>query len=199
MPKIYAVKFSDGTRWLGDNWPDCEKQVRGKTGVKYRAFPSIEDAKTWFEGGRAPRKGLYVYVDGSFMPHSEYAGWSWVAVEDDVEIAVDSGKTPFQAASRNIDGELYAAWKAMEFLAKKKRKGVICHDYQGVASWALGEWKANSVVAQVYINKISEVKKWATFEKVTGHSGDKWNDKADMLAKAALTKEKPKKGKKKSP
>jgi ribonuclease HI len=187
MSKVYAVKFSNGAQWLGDTWADCEKQIKGKGGVKHKSFAKIEDAKAWLHGAGLTRKGLRVYVDGSFMPTSQYAGWSWVAVDDDVEIACEFGKTPYHAVSRNIDGELYAAWQAMEYLAKIQRKGIICHDYQGVASWALGEWKANSVVAQVYISKISDLKRWATFERVAGHSGDRWNDKADELAKKAIT------------
>jgi ribonuclease HI len=108
-------------------------------------------------------------------------------VENGVEVASAAGRTPHPAASRNIDGELHAAWKAMEFLAKKKRKGVICYDYQGVESWATGEWKTSSAVSQIYVKRTAEIKMWATFEKVTGHSGDKWNDKADRLAKEAIT------------
>ncbi len=192
MPKIYAAKFSDGTHWIGDTWLECEKLVRGTSGSKYKSFAKIEDAKAWISGKKQIKKGLRIYVDGSFMPSSEYAGWSWIAVENGVEIACESGKTPRPAFSRNIDGELYAAWKAMEFLAKKKRKGVICHDYEGVKCWATGEWKTNSAVSQIYVNRIAEIKVWATFEKVTGHSGDEWNDKADRLAKAALIEKKKK-------
>lgn len=187
MPKIYAAKFSDGTHWLGDSWPDCEKVIKGKTGVKYKSFAKMEDAKEWISGVKQVKKGLRVYIDGSFLPTSDYAGWSWVAVEDGVEVASAAGRTPHPAASRNIDGELHAAWKAMEFLAKKKRKGVICYDYQGVESWATGEWKTSSAVSQIYVKRTAEIKMWATFEKVTGHSGDKWNDKADRLAKEAIT------------
>jgi len=186
MPKIYAAKFSDGTHWLGDNWPDCEKLVMGKQGVKYKSFIKMEDAKAWITGKKVVKKGLRIYIDGSFMPTSEYAGWSWIAVENGVQIACEFGKTPHPALSRNIDGELHAAWKAMEFLAKHKRKGTICYDYQGVESWAIGDWKANSAVSIIYMNRIAEIKEWASFERVAGHSGDEWNDKADELAKGAL-------------
>jgi ribonuclease HI len=187
MSKIYAAKFPDGTYWLGDTWVECEKLVRGRAGSKYKSFAKIEDAKAWISGKKVIKKGLRIYVDGSFVPPCECAGWSWVAVENGVEIASDSGKTPRAAFSRNIDGELYAAWKAMEFLAKKKRKGIICHDYEGVECWANGKWRTNSAVSQIYVNRISEVKAWASFEKVTGHSGDEWNDKADRLARAAVS------------
>jgi len=194
MPKIYAAKFLDGTHWLGDSWVACEKLIRGKTGVKYKSFVRLEDAKAWISGRKIKKKGLRVYVDGSFVPPNEYAGWSWVAVEDGVEIARASGRTPHPAASRNIDGELYAAWKAIEFLAKKKRKGTICYDYQGVESWATGQWKASSAVSQIYLNRISDIKIWASFERVAAHSGDEWNDKADALAKGAIVGEAGKKG-----
>ncbi|MCL2207848.1 MAG: ribonuclease H family protein [Fibromonadales bacterium] len=186
MPKIYAAKFIDGTHWIGYSWPDCEKRVMGKPGVKYKSFVQMEDAQAWITGKKTVKKGLRVYVDGSFMPSSEYAGWSWVAVDNGVEIAHDFGITPHPAASRNIDGELYAAWKAMEFLAKKQLKGTICYDYQGVESWATGEWKANSAVSQIYVNRIADLKVWASFEKVVGHGGDEWNERADDMAKGVL-------------
>ncbi|MDR3002239.1 MAG: ribonuclease H family protein [Fibromonadaceae bacterium] len=188
MPKIYVAKFSDETHWIGDNWPDCEKLVMGKAGVKYKSFAKMEDAKAWISGKKVVKKGLRVYIDGSFMPISDYAGWSWIAVENGVEIAKDFGTTPHPAASRNIDGELHAAWKAMEYLAKKKRKGTICYDYQGVESWATEEWKTSSAVSQIYVNRIADLKVWASFEKIAAHSGDEWNEKADELAKAALQK-----------
>ena len=186
MSKIYAAKFIDGTHWIGYSWPECEKLVSGKPGVKYKSFALMEDAQSWISGKKVIKKGLRVYVDGSFMPISEHAGWSWVAVENGVEIAYDFGTTPHPAASRNIDGELYAAWKAMEYLARIQRKGTICYDYQGVESWATGEWNTGSSVSQIYVNRISEIKIWADFEKVTGHSGDEWNDRADDLAKGVL-------------
>jgi len=186
MTKIYAAKFIDGTHWIGYSWPECEKLVTGKPGVKYKSFALKEDAEAWISGKKVIKKGLRIYVDGSFMPTNERAGWSWVAVENGVEIAYDFGTTPHPAASRNIDGELYAAWKAMEYLAKIQRKGTICYDYQGVESWATGEWNTGSSVSQIYVNRISEIKIWADFEKVTGHSGDEWNDRADDLAKGVL-------------
>ena len=186
MPKIYAAKFLDGTHWLGFSWLECEKRIKGKAGVKYKSFAQMEDAKAWISGERPVRKGLRIYVDGSFIPTNEYAGWSWVAVQDGVEIAYDFGTTPHPAASRNIDGELYAAWKAMEYLAKIQRKGTICYDYQGVESWATGEWNAGSSVSQIYVKRISEIKIWADFEKVVGHGGDEWNERADDLAKGVL-------------
>ncbi|GHV15168.1 double-stranded DNA-binding protein [Fibrobacterales bacterium] len=186
MAKIYAVKFADESHKMFDNWTDCEKAVKNKVGVKYKSFAKLEDAKAWISGKTIEKPGLRVYVDGSFMPPNKFATWSWVAVEDGVEIASDFGTTPEPALSRNIDGEVFAAWHAMEFLAKIKRKGTICHDYQGIASWATGEWKANSAVATVYLSRISEIKIWANFEKVSGHSGDKWNDLADSLAKKAF-------------
>lgn len=186
MQKIYAIKFSDGTSWLGNSWSECEALIKGKTKLKYKSFLKEEDANAWITGVKIVKKGFRVYVDGSYMPISDYAGWSWVAVKDGVEVARASGRTPHPAASRNIDGELHAAWKAIEYLAEIKQHGIICHDYQGVERWATGKWKANSAVAQIYVARIADIKSWATFERVTGHSGDEWNDLADKIAKDML-------------
>jgi ribonuclease HI len=185
--KYYAAKFKDGSSWLGMSWPDCQKRVHGVPGVLFKSFATRELATEWIEGLKSPPKqGLRVYVDGSFMPKSRYAGWGWVAVENGKVLASAYGKTPLPAESRNIDGELCAATEAMHWLASQGRYGVICHDYEGVARWALAQWKANSAVAKRYLEDIAEVKKWADFEKVDAHTGEQWNEMADQLAKKAL-------------
>ena len=50
------------------------------------------------------------------------------------------------------------------------------------------EWKANLDMTKAYKSYIRECRKnmRINFVKVKGHSGDKYNDMADALAKAAL-------------
>jgi ribonuclease HI len=185
--KYYAAKFKDGTSWLGTSWPECQKRVHGVPGVLFKSFGTQELAQDWISGLKAPPKGgLRVYVDGSFTPKKKHAGWGWVAVENGKVLASAYGQTPRPAESRNIDGELCAATEAMYWLDEQKRYGVICHDYEGVARWALGQWKANSAVAKSYIADIADIKKWADFEKVDAHTGEEWNEMADQLAKKGI-------------
>ena len=64
----------------------------------------------------------------------------------------------------------------------------IYYDYEGIGKWAKQEWKANSEVAKMYLTKmkiymtIIEIE----FIKVKGHSNNKYNERADRLAKDAL-------------
>ena len=64
----------------------------------------------------------------------------------------------------------------------------IYYDYEGIRSWALGEWKTNKSVSRDYKVKYdslsSQVKVY--FNKVKAHSGVKFNELADQLAKRAI-------------
>jgi ribonuclease HI len=127
-----------------------------------------------------------VYVDGSFRPGKAEAGWAWVAIEAGREVARGSGKTHEPALSRNIDGECEAAVRAIEWLFAQGKAATICHDYEGLAHWALREWKANSEIAKRYQESVIPILGDSRFEKIVAHSGDPWNELVDQLAKAAL-------------
>ena len=76
----------------------------------------------------------------------------------------------------------------MKWLEANDRTGTICHDYEGIARWARGEWKAKSSIAQQYVRACQPYLKRVTFEKVAAHTGVKWNELADELAKGAIEK-----------
>ena len=65
---------------------------------------------------------------------------------------------------------------------------IIYHDYEGIAKWCLGEWKTNKEGTKAYKAYYDSIKSQINikFVKVKGHSGDKYNDMADRLAKSAL-------------
>ena len=49
-------------------------------------------------------------------------------------------------------GEVLGAINAMDWaLSNHCDKIKIYHDYQGISSWIVGDWKANSDVAKMYI------------------------------------------------
>ena len=64
----------------------------------------------------------------------------------------------------------------------------LCYDYEGVEKWATGEWKANKPGTQAYSTFYNSIKNRlnVTFVKIAAHTGDKYNDVADALAKQAL-------------
>ena len=63
----------------------------------------------------------------------------------------------------------------------------LYYDYEGIEKWCTGEWKTNkrgTIDYKEYYNSVKDVLD-VRFIKVKGHSGDKYNDMADSLAKAA--------------
>lgn len=62
----------------------------------------------------------------------------------------------------------------------------IVHDYQGIASWCLGEWKTNKEETRRYKMAYDTYKRCQNKIYQSERSfGDKYNDIADMLAKQA--------------
>lgn len=93
------------------------------------------------------------------------------------------------AVMRNVAGEIMGAQLAMEEALRCGAKSLtIVHDYQGVASWCTGEWKANKEGTKAYKAYFDSLQGriLIQFQKVKGHSGDTYNDLADELAKSVI-------------
>lgn len=183
--KFYAIQ-SPSVKKIVTSWPECERLTHGVKGCLFKSFAAREDAEAWLAGvSEKHPDGLRIYVDGSFSPDFDRAGWAFVAVENDREIASESGVTDYPAESRNIDGELTASLRALAWMKRSGKRGVVCHDYEGIARWAKGEWKASKPVAIRYREAVREFPD-AKFEKVPAHSGVKWNEVVDERAKKAI-------------
>lgn len=135
-------------------------------------------------------KIFHLYVDGSWKKHKpEIAGWAFVLLDNDHKIVKeDSGVV--LCLSRQVDGELYATLKGLEYIFKSYKnisKVYLYYDYAGIEAWANKSWKAKSEVAIEYINRLEEYKdilQKTTFVKIKSHAGlSKWNDHVDTLAK----------------
>jgi len=192
MPKqkFYAIKSPNESK-IVMTWAECEKLTHGVKGVLFKSFGSRAEADAWISGMEAPvPDGIRVFVDGSFSPDFPKSGWAFVVTENDVEIARGSGITAFDAESRNIDGEVMASFQAMRWLDSNDRTGTICHDYEGIARWAKGEWQAKSNIAKRYVAAAQPYLHRVSFEKVEAHTGVKWNELVDKLAKEAIARAK---------
>jgi ribonuclease HI len=194
MPKqkFYAIKSPNESK-IVMSWAECEKETHGVKGVLFKSFGSRAEAEAWIAGMEAPvPDGIRVFVDGSFSPDFPKSGWAFVATENDKEIARASGITAFDAESRNIDGEVMASFQAMRWLDSNDKTGTICHDYEGIARWAKGEWQAKSNIAKRYVAAAQPYLHRVSFEKVEAHTGVKWNELVDKLAKEAIARAKKK-------
>lgn len=134
---------------------------------------------------------LHIYVDGSYSKESEEYAYGMVVVksDEDIEKYSDKFKDPELVSMWNVAGEIMGACAAMQYAVDYNIKSItIFHDYEGISKWPLGEWKAKKEGTKAYVSFYNEVAKTVDirFKKVTGHSGDKYNDMADKLARGAL-------------
>lgn len=193
---FYAVKSPEPRR-IYTSWNECKQCVHGESRAVYKGFVTRKEAEAWLAQGTSSTTAnqadqLRIYVDGSYMPSvSDHAGWAYIVIKDDKEFAGANGATDEPALSRNIDGEIEAVLEATKWFNQYRQKGgaVIVHDYEGIAQWALGNWKAESEIAKRYVSVLYPGRAsylGLSFESVKGHSGDQWNDRVDSLAKEGL-------------
>lgn len=134
---------------------------------------------------------MIAYVDGSYNNATKEFSYGMIAFVGGETIrdckAFDDANL---ASMRNVAGEIKGSEAAMRLAIERKcEKLHIYHDYEGIAKWPLGEWKAGKEGTLAYKQFYDRIKPELTvvFHKVTGHSGDKYNDEADLLAKSALS------------
>jgi ribonuclease HI len=96
---------------------------------------------------------------------------------------------PEMALMRNVSGELKGAMKAMEWAIENEIRTLYLHyDYTGIERWAKGDWKTNKDGTKAYKAYFDSIKDKIKVEfiKVKAHSGNKYNEEADKLAKEAI-------------
>jgi len=130
--------------------------------------------------------GITVATDGS--SYKGKFGWSFVVARDDGSIigTCYGCKLTRQswAESANVAAECTAVIEALKMVTGDNI--TILHDYNGVAHWASGKWKANKVCAKGYVKEFKKLNVYPHFKWTAGHSGNLLNEMADKLAKRGL-------------
>ena len=133
-----------------------------------------------------------IYVDGSFLNGS--VGYGVVVLKNGEVVEEMSGSVAdtFAQGTRNVAGELVAAEKAIQWCQKNSVKDVsIFYDCKGIEKWASGEWKTRNPLTQRYAQLARNCGIDIYWHKVDSHTGDRWNERADELAKSGVTSSKP--------
>lgn len=137
---------------------------------------------------------LIVYTDGSYVKGNKYCGYAAVILEPEKDPFVIFGSisNPKYVTSWNVGGEVKAAEIAMEYAMEHKYDSLhIYHDYIGISQWAIGAWKRNKELTKEYYKSMRlamETMK-ISFTHVKGHSGNKYNEIADLYASKCPLKE----------
>ena len=195
--KFYGVKYNDGRAEVFSDWNICKSAVTGEKGVSYKGFPSRDEAEAFAFDKKIKISGndidtrYVVYVDGSFKDDIYSYGFVLVDLNEDKSLFEKYGRGMDKeaAALRNVSGEMKGAMEAVSYCISQGITDItICYDYSGIENWATGDWKRNNEFTRMYHEYMNSKKDKikVSFLKVKGHSGDKWNDVADMLAKKGL-------------
>jgi ribonuclease HII len=193
--KIYAVR--KGRRpGLYETWEECRAQVDGFPGAEYKSFRSKADAEAFLGGNdsspaAADPDMYFAYVDGSYdVSNGNYSGAAVIIKDGNIVETLTGCRTDGENSGlRNVAGEIMGAEKAIDWcLRNGVKKLTVCHDYTGLGMWGDGKWKANLDLTKAYKAFVAEARTSMeiTFVKVKGHSGDRYNEMADGLAKQAL-------------
>jgi len=204
--KYYAVRSG---RHVGvyTTWEACRAQVERFSGAQYKAFSTKKEAEAFaFPQKQAllvspssppqPHSEQHpthvdIWVDGSCIQQADrrlHLGWAYLVMSGDQEIHRANGNDiPRHAIRhRNVAGEIMAVLKAVAWCQSQGiRSLTVHHDYQGLASWAIGAWKTNTLFTQTYAQTVKASGLSIQWKKVRAHSGEHGNEVVDQLAKQA--------------
>ena len=193
--KFYAVRKGKKVG-IYNTWNECKQQVNGFSGAEYKSFTTLDEAKEYVEGIKAIEfknleSSVEAYVDGSYEHCIRAFGSGVVILKNNVVEKTYSikGQDESLVSMRNVAGEIEAAKIAMAYCISNEIKNLTLYfDYEGIEKWCMGIWKANKEGTIAYKKFYDSIKDTLNvkFVKVKAHSGDKYNEEADKLAKAAI-------------
>lgn len=199
MAKFYAVK-EGRKKGIFYTWDECKAQTQGFSGAVYKSFQTLSLAEEYLNPIKTEQLSLFTreeeiygcvaYVDGSYDINTHNFSYGVIILKDGLEHEFyKSFCDPALADMRNVSGEIKGAEFAMQYCIENNIPAIkIYYDYEGVSKWCLGDWKTNKDGTKAYKAYYDSIKDRLSVEfiKVKSHSGDKYNDIADYLAKKAL-------------
>lgn len=197
MSKFYAVRKGKKTG-IFETWAECEAQVKGYSGAEYKSFSDHKSASEYLNIENNIKQDsediVKVYVDGSYSKALETAGYGCVFIDKGTVVHTISQNIEVDPQENlwNVSAEIAGVLAAVEWAIDKELNAIsIYYDYEGLKNWFDGSWKANKQTTRSYVEamRINAQNIKVNFFKVKAHSGDRFNEMADELAKAALETE----------
>lgn len=191
---FYAVK-QGRKRGIYNTWKDCLMQIEGFSNSQYKGFNSISEAQQYLNSNNQNYTEFkddiaMAYVDGSYDKNTNEFSYGVVIFYKNKQIEFSQRLNDLELATmHNVAGEIIGAQKAMRFCLDNNIKNLqLYYDYQGIEKWITGEWntkkQGTKAYKKFYDDNISNKIK-VKFIKVKAHSGNKFNDLADSLARDA--------------
>lgn len=209
--KFYAVK-EGRKRGIFTSWEEAKQSIDGYKGAVYKGFDNKNDALLFLAGKRVEEKDelndeiesliectgkdeVVAFVDGSYDSASRIASYGGILFsdggreEEHVSFAYGAEWGEDFITLRNVAGEVEGVKNAISWaISHGKKKITVFYDYMGIEMWATGMWKANKKLTVEYKDFFHQASKDidVVFRKVPAHSGIKYNEEVDKLAKQAI-------------
>jgi ribonuclease HI len=214
----YVITEPESIKGVCETWDECRSKVVGVKGAKYQKVHDEAEAQALLKGtGVVLNPGLHVFTDGNDRGGvGVVIVWMSQDPSDDpivvAEIATSVGRIFYGGVvaalaseqdvdaalqkSRNVLAELGGLYLAL-WQAPDNSAMTIVHDYEGVASWMTGKWKAKEPVVRAIVDvskQIEEDKRLdLSFLWQRGHTSSwagrhdlaRFNARADALATRA--------------
>lgn len=194
IKKYYAVRKGK-VPGIYRSWDACKKQIQGFSGAEYKGFTSLLEAENFMKPvennstASSVANTIVVYVDGSYSEERNLFSYSCIILDGKDTQLSGVSSDPSVLSMRNVAGELLGTEEAIKWAVNNRYDGIlVCYDYEGIEKWANDTWSANKEGTKKYVQFIKEQrdKIQISFKKVKAHSGDKYNEIADGLAKQAI-------------
>lgn len=193
MESYYAVR-KGRKPGIYRKWDECNAQVSGFPNAEFKKFASEWEAEEFLHPKEPESLDMdddsscTVYVDGSYNDKFNLYGYGVVMIFPDGNIEEFSGygNEKDMLPMRNVAGEILGCTMAVNAAsALGIKKLLVCHDYTGIRYWATGEWQANKPATKRYKSFMEDAMKNMSiqFGKIKAHTGDRYNEMADALAK----------------
>ena len=191
---VYAgfVSKGEAEAWLMEK----KTNMPGDMGVPdiSKAAPSRSKSKRIRDVIACPPDTLCCYVDGSFNDSIPNYSFGIVCVLNDeiIHSAGGTGNNAEAISMRQIAGELLGAMQALLYARRKGyARVIVLHDYKGVSMHANGTWKRTNPFSGTYHDWMQAYFRdnpgiSVDFRKVAAHSGNRYNELADVMAKTAV-------------
>ncbi len=216
--KFYAVKIGRKTG-IFSSWDETKESVLSYPGAVYKGFSTLKEANSFLSGEEKADKcktdskssendfidqiissldceTALAFSDGSFDKNHRVTSYGVLLFFRKNTYSLSSSFTEKTSLSLvetwNVGGELEGVKAAVnKAIALGAKKLLVYYDYMGIECWANGSWKAKNPIAENYQTFINEKQKQIEleFHKVKAHTGIRYNEEVDRLAKEALKKD----------
>jgi len=147
---------------------------------------TLEDSQLESKPLKIKEPNVEFYVNGSYNSNTDKVGSAYVGLIDGKPTFKGSAVLSNKAGLRNVFGEITAAVAVIRLAKKKGYSRIkIYYDYSGIEKWVTGEWKAKNQITQNYVKLMKNSGVSVEFMKVKAHTGVKWNEEVDKMARKA--------------